>query len=158
MVSAGRLVQAVPQIVKRAHKAFLARHDAMVDASLAEAGKEGVRHASGSGKGYKTGSGRLERGNEYKIMRTRGGHLLRLRNRVPYAAPIDKGSRPHPIIARRAPLLRFYSQKLGHWVSKKRVNHPGNRPYKFLRNGMAQARRHFRTDIKREAAQLARRF
>lgn len=54
--------------------------------------------------------------------------------RVQYAAHIEFGTRPHIIQARRARMLRFIQN--GKTVFRYRVRHPGNRPYRFMRNAL----------------------
>lgn len=53
---------------------------------------------------------------------------------APYAIPVHEGARPHVIRARRAPMLRFYWEKVGRNVAFRSVNHPGSAPRPFLRN------------------------
>lgn len=52
----------------------------------------------------------------------------------PHAAAIEQGARPHVITARHARALRF--QRGGTVVFRRSVNHPGNKPYKFLANAV----------------------
>lgn len=54
--------------------------------------------------------------------------------RVPYAAAVHEGARPHVIRPRRAAVLSFYWPKVGRQVFFRRVNHPGNAAQPFLRN------------------------
>lgn len=54
--------------------------------------------------------------------------------RVPYAAPVHEGARPHVIRPRFARALRFEIN--GQTVFARKVNHPGNRPNPFLRNAV----------------------
>ena len=56
-----------------------------------------------------------------------------------YAAAIENGSEPHVIEAKNAEYLKFYWEREGVMFYGPRVNHPGNRPYKFMRNGSEQA-------------------
>lgn len=56
-----------------------------------------------------------------------------------YGLYVEKGTRPHEIVARNAPALVFYWEKLGRWVSFRRVWHPGTRPYWFLRTANQSA-------------------
>lgn len=49
---------------------------------------------------------------------------------APYAAPVHEGARPHVIRPRNARALRFEVE--GRVVFARRVNHPGNRPNRFL--------------------------
>lgn len=55
-----------------------------------------------------------------------------VRNNRPYAMAIHDGSKPHPIVAKRAPYLVFFWAKVGHWMRIKTVNHPGTKPRPFL--------------------------
>jgi hypothetical protein len=54
--------------------------------------------------------------------------------KVPYAAPVHEGARPHVIRPRFARALRFEMD--GRTVFAAKVNHPGNRPNPFLRNAV----------------------
>jgi hypothetical protein len=58
---------------------------------------------------------------------------------VPYAIYVHEGARPHVI--RGNPLLVFYWPKVGKTVYFRRVNHPGNRPNRFLVRALAAIRR-----------------
>lgn len=51
-----------------------------------------------------------------------------------YAAPVHEGARPHVIRPRNARALRF--EWHGRTVFFKSVNHPGNRPNRFLSNAV----------------------
>lgn len=52
-----------------------------------------------------------------------------------YAAALELGAMPHSIDASAAPVLQFWWEKMGLWFVGPHVNHPGNRPYAFMRNG-----------------------
>jgi hypothetical protein len=60
---------------------------------------------------------------------------------APYAEPLEFGAAPHVILRRR--------KKAPHWIM--RVNHPGNRPYHFMLDGLLEERPHiasrFSTEI-----------
>lgn len=58
---------------------------------------------------------------------------------APYAIPVHEGSRPHKIVARRAPMLRFFWEKIGKNVAFRSVNHPGVKARPFLRNAAIRA-------------------
>lgn len=58
--------------------------------------------------------------------------LLRVEADVEYAATLELGSRPHFIIARRAPLLSFYWEKMGVQFVGPAVWHPGQPRGKFI--------------------------
>lgn len=53
-----------------------------------------------------------------------------------YAIFPERGTRPHLILPRRAPHLRFYWRKVGHVVRMKSVNHPGQRAQNFLTDAL----------------------
>jgi hypothetical protein len=57
---------------------------------------------------------------------------------APYAIPVHEGSRPHKIVARNAPMLRFFWEKIGRNVAFRSVNHPGVKARPFLRNAMTR--------------------
>lgn len=54
----------------------------------------------------------------------------------PIARLHHDGTRPHVIVPRNAPMLVFYSQKMGKVVYAKRVNHPGTKPNRFLTDNL----------------------
>lgn len=58
---------------------------------------------------------------------------------VDYAAAIELGAEPHVIEASNVENLKFYWKRKGVQFYGPRVNHPGNRPYKFMRNGSEEA-------------------
>lgn len=49
-----------------------------------------------------------------------------------YAIFPERGTRPHLILPRRAPHLRFYWRRIGRGVRLARVNHPGQRAQNFM--------------------------
>lgn len=65
-----------------------------------------------------------------------------------YAASLENGSEPHPITS-SSPWGLYFSPKewvdspvernADGYVNLNMVNHPGNRPYKFMRNGSEEA-------------------
>lgn len=59
---------------------------------------------------------------------------------TPYLGYVLFGTRPHPIVARRAKMLRFYWPKVGAEVMFKAVNHPGTRANPFVQESLAAAR------------------
>jgi hypothetical protein len=94
---------------------------------------------------------------EVRVLRNKG-HVIRLSNRKAYAAAIDKGARPRVIAARRAPFLRFYWAARGVWVTTKKVNHPGNKPYRFLFNAATRAGERLVLSLTGRMRDIARRF
>jgi hypothetical protein len=69
------------------------------------------------------------------VARVTGENRLEVRGEMRwpknYASFVDKGTKPHPITARRVPLLHFYWEKVGDWVKFKQVKHPGTKPVNF---------------------------
>ncbi len=57
---------------------------------------------------------------------------------VDYALFHHEGTRPHPIVARRARVLAFEGRD-GTTVFRRRVNHPGTKPNRFLTNALRVA-------------------
>lgn len=54
-----------------------------------------------------------------------------------YAIFPEQGTRPHLILPRRAPYLRFYWRKVGRNVRLLRVNHPGQKAQNFMTEALA---------------------
>lgn len=141
--------------VRQRHDHFLAQNERMLDAASEVAGKHSIDHVQRYPK-FKPRTGRLQRGQRYGVKRLSSGRLLNLYNDVPYANPIDKGSRPHIIRPRRARALRFIWHGELRFFAK--VNHPGNRPYKFAYRAWRSAYRVEGDYLARRMAELATRF
>lgn len=58
---------------------------------------------------------------------------------VPYARPLEEGSRPHVIRARAGGVLAFKGSD-GGMVFRASVKHPGNRAFRFLRGSLNENR------------------
>jgi hypothetical protein len=143
--------------VKNAHRQFLAAHDKAVAAELEYAGDFGEEHVEKHHK-FKSRSGRLAKSTKAKVKITKGGGKLRLGwPGVPYAASIDSGARPHVIRPKRAKFLRFRARN-GALVFAKRVNHPGNKPYKFGWRAIHASSRRFGTRMAKRMQAIAKRF
>lgn len=72
---------------------------------------------------------------------------------VPYARGLEEGTRPHVITA-HGKALRF--MRAGKAVFAKRVNHPGNPPFRFLRSSLDENREAIRAIFKKAAVANAR--
>ena len=96
----------------------------------------------------------------YGTVRPRGrGFVARVGSDLPYAASVENGAAPHIIRPRAAALgggvyrggryLHFYWEKVGHRVSFRKVNHPGQEGKHYLRNALLRVarRRNFRVII-----------
>lgn len=142
--------------VRRGHEFFLAKNAVTLDDALHIAGDHALEHVALHPE-FKPRTGALQAATSFRVVRTAGGKLLKIRNDAKYAAAIDTGAKPHPIVARRAPCLVFRGRD-GKLVFTKRVNHPGNRPYKFLYFATDGAFRATRRYLESEMARLAKRF
>lgn len=92
------------------------------------------------------------------VVFTRGGARVIARSSgVPHNLAIEQGAKRHIIRARRRRgSLRFVWH--GTVMFRKSVNHPGNRPYYFLRSATYAAAHSFETRMRRGMDALAKRF
>lgn len=141
--------------VQKAHSRFMTQHSLMVQREAEQAGRFGVQHVHDHHK-FKTRTGNLERKTSHKVFVRRGGKILRLQNTAPYAHAIDLGAKPHVIVPRRARALRFISR--GKLVFARKVNHPGNKPYRFLYNAADAAGRVLAQGLKEGMERVASKF
>lgn len=144
------------QAVRSRHRKFLSAHDAAVLQELNQARDAGLEHVQRH-PGFKPRTGGLQRATTGQVLRTSRGSIVRLQNRKPYASAIDKGARPHVIQARTAKTLRFTSSD-GALVFRRRVNHPGNRAYHFLRTATVAAGHTFQLGMSARMRGIARQF
>ena len=110
--------------------------DAAVSGGLQE-GAEGVAQSAKRDHDYKDRTGALTR--SIRAGQVRGAFYARglevdVAADEPHAAAIEMGARPHVITARHARALRF--QRGGAVVFRRSVNHPGNKPYRYLANAL----------------------
>lgn len=138
----------------RANQWLLAATNEALDEAADEAGRQGVEHVYQS-PGFKPKTGNLQRATSYRVLKL-GGRVLRLQNTKPYAPAIDTGARPHVILPRNGTFLRFWSH--GALVFARKVNHPGNRPYKFLWSATYAAGRVLEQGIAYRMSSIASRF
>ncbi len=122
--------------LRRDHGRFLAAHSAMVGGVLYDVGNVAVAEVA-LHPGFTPRSGDLQKATKPRVVRTRNGRILRVANAKPYARAIEEGSKPHKIAARVGKALRFIGS--GGIVFRRAVNHPGNKPYWFLRSAMGVA-------------------
>lgn len=141
--------------IRRGHAKVIANTKTAVAAAMAEAGEEAVAYAKRYPR-YTPRTGKLSAGNEWRTVRVAGGRVLRIQNKVKYAAPIDKGARPHDIHARRSPYLHFLGKR--GWVRARRVKHPGNKPYRFLYGATVIAGRSLGVKLQKRMSEIARAF
>lgn len=141
--------------VMSAHAKFRRAHASLVDKEVDSAGKFGVQHVH-LHPTFRPRTRNLQKQTEYKVVRLKSGSVLRLRNRAKYAKSIDQGARPHMIAARRRRTLRFVWK--GVVVFHRFVNHPGNKPYRFLYKATTAAGRVFETSMRSGMDRLAKNF
>lgn len=141
--------------MKRAHERFLAQSEDAATLALnagASAAKEQVRLEPQ----FTPRTGNLQKRTSTKVVRTKGGFLMKLSNDAPYAAAIDNGAKPHTISAKHSPFLVF---RIGNqWIRKKSVNHPGNRAYRFLSLAHTRAGSITERVLRASLSQIAARF
>jgi hypothetical protein len=142
--------------VIRRHDYLAAECQKMEREGAETAGEHAIDHVNKYNT-FRRRTGHLQRSTTARVRRVRG-HLLTLDNSARYADPIDTGARPHKIRARRAKYLRFFWKKTGRWMYLKSVNHPGNRPYKFMYRAWSSAGRVEEQFLRRRMSLLARRF
>lgn len=87
------------------------------------------RQKLGKNPNDKPRTGKLARSWEVKVLGR--STTFTVLNRAPYAAPIEKGARPHAIRAKKVSHLRFRGRD-GRWRTVKMVRHPGNAAYRLL--------------------------
>ena len=144
-------------LLQKQHGAFAQALRGELKVAMQEAGDWG-RQWSQENPNYGTRTGQLRNATKFKLaMGMRGGKGT-LSNAMPYAAPIDKGAKPHVITGRAGNLLLFFWAKVGHWVSFRKVNHPGNKPYHFLSSATQRAGGRFYIIMRERMAALAKRF
>lgn len=142
--------------IKSRHSHFLTAQDHAIETEMVAAGRIAEFHPAQYAT-FKRRTHALERATQSKVVRTSGGRLLRVFNRKAYAGAIDTGAKPHRIVPRRASLLRFPGRD-GKIVFARAVNHPGNKPYKFLYRATVAAGRALGPNLQTELSGLARKL
>lgn len=144
------------QSVIRGHQHFLESHARMVQEASERAARHAVDHVQ-KYPGFKPRTGKLQKSMRARVVRTSGGKLIRITNPRKYAQAIDTGAKPHVIRPRRRQFLRFRARS-GQMVFARRVNHPGNRPYKFGWKATHSAHRVLGQELEMRMRDLAKRF
>lgn len=80
-------------------------------------------------------TGRLRSSITHELSSDAGGLVARVGTNVTYAVFVEEGTRPHLILPRNKQALFWKGAR--HPVRS--VNHPGNRPYPFLRPALRAA-------------------
>jgi hypothetical protein len=151
--------------VRRGHEHFLAGNARLLVEAENMAGRHALTYVR-QHSDFTRRSGKLQDKTKYRIVRTAGGRLLRISNPMPYAASIDTGSKAHWIYPKqtssqgrtiRGSALKFVG-RAGVMVFRRRVWHPGTRPYKFLYNATDSAYRVLGQELRRGMTEIAERF
>ncbi len=140
----------------REHDLFLARQERIISRELERAGDEAKEHVMRYPEFNPGPRQELQRATQTRVVRTSSGRVLRITNPKPYASAIDQGARPHVITPKRGKFLRFVGRN--GIVFARRVNHPGNRPYRFLYNATDAAGRGFQRELTRALTELGDKF
>lgn len=151
--------------IKRGHEHFLAGNERLLLECEERAGRHAVEYVQGHSS-FKTRTGNLQEKTRYRLIKTAGGRILRITNSAPYAAAIDTGSKAHWIYPKqtttglwttRGSVLAFMG-RAGVMVFRRRVWHPGTKPYRFLYDATDSAYRVLGQDLAHGMTDLARRF
>ncbi len=140
------------------HRRWIDQHHTMVDDATEEA-RQYARHYVDTKPTFTPRTGNLQRSVNTRFVRTQRGNIVRVSsdgNRARYNLAIERGARPHVIRARRKRALRFVWH--GQLVFFRKVNHPGNRPYFFLREATYAAGHLFEQRMTTGMQTLAKRF
>ncbi len=141
--------------VMSAHSKFVRANGELLDKETRRAGEFALVHV-GQHPEFKPRTGNLQKQTEFRIAKTKSGAVIKLSNPVKYAGAIDQGAKPHVIRPRRAGSLRFMWR--GKLTFARKVNHPGNKPYRFLYRATVAAGRTFETSMRHGMGQLASKF
>lgn len=139
--------------LRRSHQHLLAESDRAIASVLDDSPRVAREHVLDHAE-FHHRTGALQRATTGKVVRTGSGRVVRIFNKKPYAAAIDRGAKPHVIRPRKAGMLRFVA-KGGGIVFARKVNHPGNRPYRFLYYATDAAGRVARKRIEEQLSQVA---
>lgn len=141
--------------IRQAHARFLAANERMVSSVLERTGTFAENYVK-QHPTFKPRTGQTQAKTGHRILKTRGGKILRVFNKSKHAEALEFGARPHVIVPRRAKFLRFMVK--GKLVFARKVNHPGNKPYKFLYRALNASGRIVEPNLRADMAKIARDF
>ena len=141
--------------VRRAHRRVLAQTKTALAEAATDAGQFAVDYVHAHPT-FTPRTGHLQDSTSWKTVRLSSGRVVRVENRAKYAAAIDRGAKPHVIEARRGKTLAF--TKNGKLMFRRRVNHPGNKPTKFLYRATSAAGRILYQGMSNKMAKIAAKF
>lgn len=146
------------EALKRAHEKLKREHRAAESEALRIAGAQAQEHVRKRSVFKRRSTNSLKDNTQARVVKTRGGRILRIKWTKKHAPLIEYGTRPHVIKPRRATFLRFYSRRSGRIVYARKVMHPGTRPYKFGWKASHAAHRVLGRRLEQGMARVASRF
>ena len=141
----------------RKHAQLLEAHDRMCTNALTIGGTEAIHRVKLHKFKAPSPSGGVRDKTEFRIVRTARGKLIKIRNTAKHAMPLDKGARAHIIKAKPGGMLAFMGRS-GEMVFRHQVNHPGNKPTRFLKLAANHGFVETGHELNREIRSIARRF
>jgi len=141
--------------VKQAHTRFLAANERMVTSVLERTGTFAENYVR-QHPTFKRRTGKTQDKTSHRVVKLKSGATLVIKNTAKHAMALEYGSRPHVIRPRRAIFLRFMVK--GKAVFARKVNHPGNKPYKFLYRALNASGRIVEPNLRDDMAEIARKF
>ena len=144
--------------VKRAHATFERENRQAIDWVLERAAAVARKHVEQKSRFVrrKAGKASLKSSMKHRITRPGGASKLTLSWPNPYAKFVEFGTRPHIISARPGRMLRFTVG--GRVLFRKRVMHPGTKPYLFGRRAWIAAHRFVQSEMNQRKGRLKLRF
>lgn len=141
--------------VKKHHAALMRDLKVALDKQSEHAAEEAKLHVWQAGN-FKHRTRNLARSTETRIVRSKNGRIIRVKNKATYATIVEKGSKPHTIQARRKKFLRFVVN--GQVVFRRKVRHPGTRPTWFLKKATKHAFMQFDDGFKSAVKRMTAKF
>lgn len=94
--------------------------------------------------------------NSFNTIKT-GAYKFKIMSKSPHGVFIEEGTRPHVIRPRFKKCLRFVSRS-GDIVFAKKVNHPGNKAYRFFSRALTKANGTFKRKLQTALRHAAQRW
>lgn len=141
--------------LKRAHRELIRNTEISIQKALDDAWDEVQKHVSSTSR-FVHRTGAVKSGMRRKFIRLKSGARLEISNRVRHATFLERGTRPHPIVAKRGRALRFMVG--GQVFFRRRVFHPGTKPTFFLRDATHSAWVRAGVTLRRSMRRHASRF
>lgn len=148
--------------MKRKHQKLLKDSDRAHTEALREAGEYAQEHVKTKSKFQRrSATNSVKDSTDFKIVKTASGKLVRIWNQkivngYNVSEGLEYGTRAHAIVARNARTLRFVSN--GQVFFRRRVWHPGTKPYKFLFKAINAAHKFEFVRLQKKLEAIARKF